>query len=202
MAGAPSASGGTGDATGGRPAPLFGLNAAEMELLSTLLGEMTGRIGLDGDRILDGLGRGETLSQVLNLPPRFGEVLYGRAHTWFAAGRLDRAETLFRVLCVIDGRSADHWVGYGVCLRRRDAWAEAALAFATAAAVRPDWAVPHFHAADLAAAQGQWALAEDHLAAFASRADAALPDPMLQEAAKLRRALALRADLRARAQGV
>lgn len=182
----------------GDPAPrgLFGLAADEADLLAEVFGDMAGRLGLDGRRILDALGRGETLGQALGLPPRLGEVLYGRAHTWFSAGRFDRAETLFRVLTVMDGRQADHWVGYGICLRKRDAAAEAVLAFATAAALRPDWAVPQFHAADLAASQRRWADAADHLAAFAARDSAAVPEAMRQEANRLRRGLQLRAALR------
>ena len=188
------ATGPNGRADPGSPVSLFGLDAAEMAVLRDVFGDVAGGLGLDGSKILDGLAGGLTLGQVLGLPPNFGEVLYARAHNWFAAGRHERAEGLFRALCIIDGRTADYWVGYGVCLRRRDNRAEAAVAFATAAALRPDWAVPYFHAAELAIAGEDWAGAAAHLRVFQEHEGVDLPAAMRKEAARLRKALSLRSS--------
>lgn len=169
----------------------FGLEAGEADTMRRAFTEAIDGLGLDGAGLFAQLAAGRTLIEALRLPAGLGEAVYARAHAWFSAGRFDRAEQLFRALCVLDGRSADHWVGYGICLGLRQHHAEAALAFATAAALRPDWAVPHYHAAVAAAAQGRRAAAA-HLDAFAARADA--PAAMRQDAERLAAALALRSD--------
>lgn len=172
--------------------PLFGLDEADDALLGAVFAEAAGGLGLDGARIYAALREGRTLGEALGLPSRVGEALYQRAHNWFTAGRHDRAEASFRVLCILDGRDADHWVGYGVCLRMRDNRPEAELAFATAAALRPGWAVPHFHAASLAIARERWSDADAHLRAFETCRDGPVPEAMHREAARLAGALAER----------
>lgn len=172
----------------------FGLDPEESALLASLFVEAAADLGLDGARIYAALRAGQTLGAALGLPESVVEVLYARAHTWFAAGRSDRAEPLFRVLCALDGACADHWVGHGVCLHLRGADSEATIAFATAAALRPDWAVPHFHAAGLAVAQGGWDRAAEHLFAFRERQDRDTPEALVREAGRLAAALAQRGD--------
>lgn len=178
--------------SGSVPGSLFGLDAEETAVLREAFAELATPLGVDADHILNGLGRGEPLARLLNLPSQVVELLYSRAHMFFTAGRFDRSETLFRALCALDSGVADYWVGYGVCLRRRGCVAEAELAFATAAALRPEWAVPHFHAAQIALGEAQWRRAADHLAAFAECAGPATPASMRQEADRQRRALASR----------
>lgn len=173
--------------------PLFGLVGEEAVAFADAFAAAAEPLGLDGRRVIDALSRGGTLGDALGLPPRFVELLYSRAHGLFTAGRHDRAEPLFRALCAVDAPTADYWVGYGLCLRQRDANGEAALAFATAAALRPAWAVPQFHAAQLALAQGRWAAAAEHLDAFHDRDGAEVPDAMRREAERQSRALAIRA---------
>lgn len=172
-----------------RPLP-FGLGQAEIELLAQVLSEAAAPLGIDGAALVDGLAAGRSLGEALRLPPGLGDVLYANAHTWFAAGRPDRAEALFRALCVIQGGVADHWVGYGICLRVSDRTREASLAFATAVALRPDWAIARFHAADSAIAQADWAGGSGHLDAFEHHLGPDVPPNMRQEASRLRLAVA------------
>lgn len=168
----------------------FGLDEAETELLARVCAEVAEPLGIDGAGLVDGLRRGRTLGAALRLPASLAEALYARAHTWFSAGRHERAEDLFRALCVLDGGGGDYWVGYGVCLRLRGASREAGLAFATAAALRPDWAVAHFHAAGLAMAMENWELGTEHLRAFERCDGPDTPPDMRQEAARLQLAAA------------
>lgn len=179
---------------GGEASPtLFGLDGEETRAFTDAFAALAEPMGLDGRHIVAALSRGDTLGEALGLPPGFTDLLYSRAHGLFSAGRQDRAEPLFRALCVVDGRTADNWVGYGLCLRQRDEDAQATLAFATAAALRPDWAVPQFHAAQVALAQDRWAEAAAHLDAFRERDGASVPAAMRREAQRQSRALALRA---------
>lgn len=183
--------GAAGPVTSARRDP-FGLDPDEGELLSQLLSEVAAPLGLDGARIYAALREGRTLGEALGFPAVLTDVLYLRAHTWFSAGRPERAGPVFRALCALDGRCADHWVGHGVCLTLSGAEDEAEIAFATAAALRPDWAVPHFHAAGLAVSRGRWEAARAHLSTFRARQDQALPETMLREAGRLEAAVAQR----------
>lgn len=178
------------------PRTLFGLDGEETRAFADAFAALAAPLGIDGRRVVEALSRGDTLGQALGLPPGLDDLLYSRAHALFSAGRQDRAEPLFRALCVVDGRTADHWVGYGLCLRGRDEDGQAALAFATAAALQPGWAVPQFHAAQVALAQDRWAEAAAHLDAFHENDDASVPAGMRREAARQSRALALRAGPR------
>lgn len=180
-----------GDAGPDVPGP-FGLDPAGLGLLADVLAPALAPFGVRATDFLDDVGRGESVGRALGLPERLTEALYARAHALFATGRLDRAEALFRVLCILDGGEADHWMGYGICLQERGAHADATVGYATAAALRPDWAVPHYHAARLALAGEHWTKAGDHLLAFAERDAAGLPAVMRQEAARMTRALQLR----------
>lgn len=180
---------GPGNSAGRDP---FGLDSAEGDLLSQLFSEAAAPLGIDGAGVYAALRAGRTLGEALGFPADLTDVLYLRAHTWFTAGRPDRAGPLFRALCALDGRCADHWVGHGVCLTLSGAEDEAEIAFATAAALRSDWAVPHFHAAGLAIARGRWEAARAHLGAFRGRQDPGLPDTMLREAGRLEAAITRR----------
>lgn len=177
----------------------LGLDPTETALLKQMLGELVAPLGIDGGQVVDGLSEGKPLADVLGLPAGLTEVLYARAYNWFTAGRHDRAEALFRILCVLDSSVADFWVGHGICLAERKELTEAVLAFATAAALRPDWAVPHFHAAQLAIAKERWRVARDHLVAFAGRDLSGLPKVMRHEASRQLEALQLRDELRSTA---
>jgi len=170
----------------------FGLNPAEGDLLCQLFSAAAAPLGLDGASIYAALREGQTLGEALGFPAELADVLYLRAHTWFTAGRPDRAGALFRVLCALDGRCADYWVGHGVCLTLSGAQDEAEIAFATAAALRPDWAAPHYHAAGLAVSQGRWEAARAHLGAFHARRNPEVPERMLREVRRLEAAVARR----------
>ena len=114
-------------------------------------------------------------------------------------GKPDRAEPLFRALCIADGRVADYWVGLGVCLRMRKDRESASLAFSVASSLRPDWAVPVFHACELALASGDISSAGRHmkrldaLLAAGARRKRPCRSRMLAEAKRMAKALQLRA---------
>jgi hypothetical protein len=173
---------------------MLGLSEDEVTALGTVFVQATRVMGIEGGAIFERLRKGDSLGRALKLPRGTTDLLYARAHRWFSIGRYDRAEPLFRALCVLGERVADHWVGFGVCLRLRDNLPEAGVAFQTAAGLRPDWAVPHFHALELAMRRGDWAAATQCLSAYDQRASDALPEPIRREAERLRAVLAHRQD--------
>lgn len=180
---------------GGAAGPLgqaLGLDEKELDVLGTLFDETARSMGIDGGPIFAKLRQGQSLGSALGLPPALRELLYARAHRWFSIGRVDRAEPLFRALCILSEGSADYWVGYGVCLRLRDSLEQAEFAFATASRLRGDWAIPHFHALELALHRQQIADARQHLASYDAKATDGIPDAIKAEVARLRAALALK----------
>lgn len=170
----------------------FGLDRDDAALMVGLCSGLLQEAGIDGDRFLARLEQGDDLGAALGLPAELLEFLYARAHRWFTVDRIDRAEPLFRALCVLDGEVADYWIGLGICLRLGDSLDAAALAFSTAALLRPQWAVPAFHAAELAILAGDYGKAALYLTRFHETADPTIPERMVAEAARMAQALALR----------
>lgn len=179
-------------ATEGALERALGLGPAEVDLMGELFVEVLRGSGIEAAPIFERLKRGASIGEALAVPPGVARMLYARAHQWFAAGRPDRAEELFRTLCIIDGDSADNWVGWGICLRMADRLDQAVFAFETAARLAPDSAVPPFHALELRLARGELEAARDALARYDARAASGVPDPLRAEAERFRAALALR----------
>lgn len=179
-----------------RPAPSddgFQLTGQETAEVGAMFARTMGAMGLDGERIFAALAAGRTLGEALGLPSGAVDLLYARAHQWVALGRADRAEPLFRALCLLTGQ-ADHFVGHGLCLAERGAFAAATLAFEDAARLRPGWPLPHLRRAEVALRQHDRAAAARALSDYdAAVAAAGRSNPVASaiaaEAQRLRRAL-------------
>lgn len=167
----------------------LGLSGDEAGLMGRLFGELTASLGIDGGPIFGRLLRGHSIGEALAVPDAVVERIYGRAHRWFALGRVDKATPLFRALCLLRDEDADFWLGYGICLRYDGRLAEAGRAFQSAANLRPGWALPWFHALELALFTRQWQLAQAALSAYDDRAGKDTPPAVADEAARLRMVL-------------
>lgn len=121
---------------------MFGLGQEDIAILQELFDTLGGRAFGGLARALDS---GTPPADALGLSPQLLENLYARAFALFDTGHVDRSEALFRALCTLDGKRADHWMGLGICARVRDDLSGAIIAFSTARSLRPDWAVPPFH---------------------------------------------------------
>jgi tetratricopeptide (TPR) repeat protein len=189
--------------TGSRTPPVgrslaqaLGVDDNELGLLELLFVEATAEKGVSGHKIFARLRKGAAFGQALDISKAAVETLYSRAYRWSALGRHDKAEAIFRTLCIIDGKSEDFWTGLGICLRARSAWDEALAAFATASDQRPQWAVPHFHALELCIRRADWTRAATELAAFDRKADGETHPALTAEAERYRKVLALRGSSR------
>jgi tetratricopeptide (TPR) repeat protein len=169
------------------------IDDAELGLLEDYFIEAAAAKGASGRKIFARLRRGAAFGQALEIPKAAVEILYSRAHRWSTLGRHEKAEPIFRALCIVDGESADFWTGLGICLRARSAWDEALAAFATASGQKPQWAVPHFHALELCIRRGAWTRAATELAAFEQKADSETHPVLAAEAGRYKKALLLRA---------
>jgi len=186
---------GTGDA-GQRPAEatagvlqrLFGLGPEDIGVLQALFDTLGGR-AFGG--LAEALDAGTPPAIALGLSPQLIENLYGRAFALFDAGHIDRSEALFRTLCTLDGKRADHWMGLGICARVREDFNGAMVAFSTASSLREDWAVPLFHLLEAHMRRGEFEAA----AALLPRVEAGieqLTPPIQDETARFKLALQVR----------
>ncbi|WAJ30502.1 tetratricopeptide repeat protein [Antarcticirhabdus aurantiaca] len=173
-------------------ARLFRLPPEDARTVASLAQEMLSGSGVDATRFFAALDAGEGFGAALGLTPPVLEALYARAYRWFTVGHPEKAEPLFRALCVADPGNADAFVGLGICLRLLGRVDAARLALDTAARLRPDWAVPTFHLCELALACRDDAAAARHLEDFRNRARADTPAAMSAEAARFAQVLALR----------
>lgn len=176
------------------PSPLgraLGMTEEEIELLGSVFVDTLGRSGVAAGPIFERLKSGASLGEAMAIPKGVAALLYARAHRWFSAGRPDRAESLFRVLCIIDGENPDNWVGWGICLRIGERWDDALRAFRTASGLNPAWSVPHFHALELHVRRGEWPAAAAALEAYDRLKGAAEPDEIADEVDRFRSAVGL-----------
>jgi Flp pilus assembly protein TadD len=167
----------------------FGLNQEDLDLVQACLDDLLpGRSA----GMASALDAGRSFASILGLSPQILDVLYGRAFALFDAGHADRAEAMFRSLCVLDGQRADHWMGLGVCARIRDDLDSAMVAFSTASSLRGDWAVPYFHMFEIHMRRGDVSAATALLPRIEAGRDALTPQ-MREELVLFRLALDRRA---------
>lgn len=168
----------------------LGFNENETELFLRLLGDGLARSGIAAGPIVDKLAEGASIGEALGIPKAVGDLLYARAHVWFSAGRHDRAEGIFRILCSLEPANADYWTGWGICLRMSERLMEAETAFRTAIQMAPDWVVPQFHLLELTIRLGRWAEAAAGLARCDALGDMDLTDTMAEQLERYRSAVA------------
>ena len=172
----------------------LGLSDSELNAFAPLFAEALSKFGMDGRLVLADLLSGKPLAQALAVPDGTADLLYARAHHWFGIGRYDKAEALFRTLCVLDGNKRDHWLGYGICLKIRSQSEPAVVALRIAAEKDPSSAVPYYHLLDVAIRSGAWGDARNWLQEFDARNAGSLSPAILADVDRYRKALALRGD--------
>lgn len=147
------------------------------------------QVGLDLAGAFDRLQAGATLAQAIDLPAGTADLLYDRAYRFIVAGRTDRAAPIFHTLSLMEPREAKHWLGLGIAQAREGEIGIARAALQRACELAPEWAVARFHLTDLLVRSEDWARASDELAVFDRLSKPDVPDPMLNEAERLRLAI-------------
>jgi tetratricopeptide (TPR) repeat protein len=168
------------------------IDDTELDLLEAFFVEATAAKAASGRKIFARLRQGASFGQALEISEAAVEILYARAHRLSVLGRHDKAEPIFRALCIVNGAAVDFRIGLGICLRARSAWDEALAAFATASELSPQSAVPHFHALELCIRRGAWARAATELAAFEQKSGSEIHPALAAEAGRYKKALLLR----------
>jgi tetratricopeptide (TPR) repeat protein len=178
------------------------LSPEEAQAVGSGFSQILADVGVDGEKIFETLRDGGSFASALGVPRGGVELLYARAYRWTAIGRFEKALSLFRVLCLLESRAPDYWIGYGVCLKMTEQLDAAIRAFQTAQSLRPIWCIPHYHLLGAAIRQANWAVAEAELKEFDRTAASNTPKGVRDEVERYRSALALRRALaRTRAAG-
>jgi tetratricopeptide (TPR) repeat protein len=172
----------------------LGVEDDDLDLLEDFFIQATAPKSLPGGKIFTALKKGASFGKALGISNDMVEFLYARAHRWVAVARYERAEPIFRTLCIVDANAADFWVGLGICLQARSAWDEALAAFVAASEKKPQWEIPHFHALDLCIRRKDWVKATAELAAFEKKADKETHSAIVAEVNKYKKVLQLQAQ--------
>lgn len=154
--------------------PAHGLNEAETRALREVLDQLSPHVGRDLGAIFDHLENGGTMLSALGLPEGAVDVIYAQAYARFNAGDIDRARTLFEALVTLAPDRQDHWLGLGICARRKDEHGAAQIAFDTALALNPESPAAQFHRCELACLTADWPTARKMAKGFVAAPDSAV----------------------------
>lgn len=166
-----------------------GLDDSDQAAFEQVFATVASEMGFDGPRVASMLTSGKPLAEALGLPKGTNELIYARAHASFIAGRYSEAERLFRALTMLAGRNFDYWLGYGICLRKREQFDLARDVFAIAAALRPESAAPYFHMLEACFCQGDFPAVHKALRAYEEREGRGLAQEARAEVGRLKMAL-------------
>jgi type III secretion system low calcium response chaperone LcrH/SycD len=93
---------------------------------------------IDGAQVLERLGQGETLGQIVGMGPAQRDVIYNHAHALFERGLYVEAERLFATLSLLEHSTARSWLGMGACRLHRRVYNAALAAYRMALELAED----------------------------------------------------------------
>lgn len=84
------------------------------------------------DRVLEGIQDGATFKDMYGISSEAMEAIYAHAYGFYQQGRLDEAESLFRLLCIYDFHNADYALGLGAVFQLKKQYDKALDVYAMA----------------------------------------------------------------------
>ncbi|SUA90044.1 Salmonella invasin chaperone [Pandoraea pulmonicola] len=84
------------------------------------------------DRVLEGVQEGATFKDMYGISSDTMEEIYAHAYGFYQQGRLDEAESLFRLLCIYDFHNADYALGLGAVFQLKKRYEKALDVYAMA----------------------------------------------------------------------
>ena len=104
-----------------------------------------------------------SLCHALGFDQAMIDSLYAWAFHLLRGGKPDRACGIFALLCALEATVADHWLGYGICLRFRGETRSALFAFEIASDLARRSSAPLLHTLELLVREGRWDEAREAL---------------------------------------
>jgi len=175
----------------------FGLSEDEIACARSVFIEFMKDYSIDAGAIFDSIARGHSLAEALALPDGTCDFLYASAYRWLSIGNYNKAEPLFRILCLISGGESDYWIGYALCLREHRIWDGVEQCLSIAESISPERAVSHFYRVESLILQEKWEEAKSAFETFEKHINSNSPGgglskAMLYEAERMRTALSMR----------
>mgnify|MGYP003117418853 CR=1 FL=1 len=170
----------------------LGLDEKDVSVVKARFESSMQPLSIDGPALFDRLAQTGSIKQALGVDVLLLEALYARAFHLLEIEQPLRATDVFGLLCALDSKQADHWLGYGICLQACDEPGMALTAFDHAATLAPHWPAPHLHRLSLFMRQERW---EEAREALRRLDDSAMDDadiPLLKAAVPFRTALEMR----------
>ena len=171
---------------------MFGLDEQDLARFKARFEQEAGPLGIDGPALLDRIANASSIAQALGVAPKLLDALYGRALQMLEIGQSTHARDLFWLLCALDGKQPDYWLGYGICLLAGDEFHLAQIALDLAARLAPQSPAPHLHRLCLFMRQQRWEAARRALDLLDAKAVNAEDAALLSAASPFRTALARR----------
>lgn len=84
------------------------------------------------DTVIDGIQAGATFKDMYSVSSDTMEAIYSQAFDFYQQGRLDEAESLFRLLCVYDFYNVDYALGLGAVFQLKKDYSKALDVYAMA----------------------------------------------------------------------
>lgn len=84
------------------------------------------------DRVIQGIQEGATFKDMYGISGDAMEAIYAHAYGFYEQGRLDEAESLFRLLCIYDFHNADYALGLGAVFQLKKLYDKALDVYAMA----------------------------------------------------------------------
>lgn len=113
--------------------------------------------------ILDGLGNGLSLQQILGLSDLLLEEIYTVAYSFYSQGKYNEAVGLFQILAASKPQCYKYMLGVSSCYHQLKLYNEAAFGFFLAFDVEPENPIPPYYIADSLMKLNQLEESEDFL---------------------------------------
>lgn len=169
-----------------------GIDPADRAEVERIFVGLTRHLGIDAGRAFGRLSAGQMLYEALGLPRAALDLLYQRGFGWLALERFDRAEPLFRALCLLCPNKPEYWLGLGIAAGASGKTDVARATFDQLRASRPDWGALAFHELAFHQRAGRWGEAAEALRRFDQSDRSDLAPAALREVERLRAILAMR----------
>ncbi|WP_407048045.1 hypothetical protein [Methyloraptor flagellatus] len=174
-------------------ADLFaGIDPGDRAEVEQIFVKLTDHLGINAGRTFGRLAAGQPLYEALGLPRAALDLLYQRGFGWLALERFDRAEPLFRALCLLCPGKSEYWLGLGIAAGASGKAEVARATFDQLRASRPDWGALAFHELAFHQRAGRWDEAAEALRRFDKSDRSDLAPAALREVERLRALLTAR----------
>lgn len=117
-----------------------------------------------------------TMAEIKGISPEDLEGIYKIGHTYYMTGKMEEAESLFYMLCVISHTNPKYWEALGAVRQVRKEYDEAIKAYVAAALYDMNRPKPHYYSAECNLVLGDLDAAESGIVSLLDLCPAGTPE--------------------------